>query len=1073
MPVPLTLLLVDDSETDRTIYRRFLGQDDRYSYQIIEFDQGEEALHWCQTHRADVILLDYQLPDLDGLEFLQALRQQSREAILPVAMLTAYGDTALVVEAMGQGIQTYLDKNQMTPEGLRQCVHRVLEQTQLKQQLGWQQEQQRLVATTALRIRQSLKLDKILKTAVQEIRSLLQTDRVLVYQFNPDWNGQVVVESVGEGWCQILGEIIDDPCFRTQWHEPYRQSRFSKIENIHTAAIQDCYRQMLLRFQVQANLVMPLLEGEQLWGLLIAHQCSGPRTWQEREIELLQQLSVQLAIAIGQAELHEQLQQELVQRQQTEIRFQAIFEQSPEGKVRFAPDGSVIAVNRAWEELWQTTAATLAGYNILEDPAVDVQGHRAGIRAAFAGETVRFPPFFRDPAQSNRPGRARWIDMLMYPIKSLEGQVLEVMTVTRDITDRIAAEQEQQRLIRLIENSSNFIGTATLDGQVTFVNPAGQALVGLEADRVTQTTIWEYQTPEENQRLQTMVIPAVLSTGSWLGEFEMRHFQTGELIPVECNIFTLKNAQTGEPEGIATVTRDLRERKQAERSLRENEEKLRLLIKYAPAGIAMFDREMRYIMASQRWVEDFSLDSVESLIHRSHYEVFPEIPERWRQVHQRCLAGAIEQCDSDLFVRSDGSQQWLRWAVHPWYTADAQIGGIIIFVEEISDLKRSEISLQQSEARLRLAQTASHSAAWDWDITTNHLTWSPEYYQLYRLDPSVAATYESWLQCIHPDDRVRVSQQTLQALESGPSEVRIDFRVMRSGEIRWFAGIGQVLYNPIGKPIRMIGLTIDITEQKQAEIALQELNTTLEQRIVKRTAEIQASNKELEDFAFIASHDLKEPLRTVRNFSTLLQMTCGESLDERGKDYLNRIDKATQRMQTLINDLLRLSRVATVTSPFGAVDLNQVMAQVIADLQGQIQQTGGQVQVAKLPTIEGDRGQLLQLFQNLVSNALKFHGAKSPVVKVYADTNLPPQNGGSYGNPQGYRLCVEDNGIGFEPKYRDRIFGAFERLHGRDRYEGTGIGLAICKKIVERHDGTIEAHSTPGQGATFILTLPQ
>jgi light-regulated signal transduction histidine kinase (bacteriophytochrome) len=221
------------------------------------------------------------------------------------------------------------------------------------------------------------------------------------------------------------------------------------------------------------------------------------------------------------------------------------------------------------------------------------------------------------------------------------------------------------------------------------------------------------------------------------------------------------------------------------------------------------------------------------------------------------------------------------------------------------------------------------------------------------------------------------------------------------------------------------------------------------------------SNAELEQFAYVASHDLQEPLRKIQAFGDRLKSKYGEALGERGGEYLQRMQNAAKRMQTLINDLLVFSRVTTKGQPFIPVDLAQVAREVVSDLDVCIERVGGHVELGDLPNTHADPLQMRQLLQNLISNGLKFHKEGTPTVKVYGQL-LDGM----------CRLTVEDNGIGFDEKYLDRIFTIFQRLHGRSEYEGTGVGLAICRKIVERHGGTIAAKSAPGQGATFIVTLP-
>jgi PAS domain S-box-containing protein len=450
----LTIVLIDDSEVDRATYRRYLMEDRDRSYQIVEFDNGEDALEWCQQNIPDIFLLDYFLPDMDGLELLQQLQQLTGRNTLPVIMFTGQGNLQIAVDLLKSGAQDYLDKSQITPQILQKSISYILRQSQLIREREWQQQQQQLLGKTALSIRDSLKLEDILNTTVREVKNILLCDRVIIFKFSAEWGGTVLVESVADDCMAILPLQIYDPCIGKDYVEPFKQGLITAKSDIYNSGISPCHIEFLESLQVRANLVVPITKGDELWGLLVVHHCTAPREWQASEIELLRQLSAQVSIAIQQADLFEQLQAELSERQLAEI------------------------------------------------------------------------------------------------------------------------------------------------------------------------------------------------------------------------------------------------------ALQENEQKLQLFIKYAPASIVMFDREMRYVAASQRWVDDFRLNSSESIIGRSHYEVFPNIPEQWKHYHQSSLAGAIEKCDEDFFVSLDGSEQWLRWEIHPWYRSNGDIGGIILFTENITARKQAQIALQQLNAEL-------------------------------------------------------------------------------------------------------------------------------------------------------------------------------------------------------------------------------------------------------------------------------------------------------------------------------------------------------------------------------------
>jgi signal transduction histidine kinase len=259
---------------------------------------------------------------------------------------------------------------------------------------------------------------------------------------------------------------------------------------------------------------------------------------------------------------------------------------------------------------------------------------------------------------------------------------------------------------------------------------------------------------------------------------------------------------------------------------------------------------------------------------------------------------------------------------------------------------------------------------------------------------------------------------------------------------------------------------------RNAAASAREAAADLERKVAVRTAELAqvnarllASNQALQEFASVASHDLQEPLRKIQAFGGRLANECADALDDSGRTYLQRMTSASARMARLIEDLLQYSRITTQAAPLADVDMAAVAREVIDDLQVRIEDTGAQVDVSALPTIRADRSQMYRLLLNLVSNALKFRRPEvDPVISITHEDDPAADM---------VEIRVRDNGIGFAPQYAERIFEVFERLHGRNAYEGTGIGLAVCQKIVQRHAGTLRAESDEGQGATFMVRLPR
>ncbi len=339
-----------------------------------------------------------------------------------------------------------------------------------------------------------------------------------------------------------------------------------------------------------------------------------------------------------------------------------------------------------------------------------------------------------------------------------------------------------------------------------------------------------------------------------------------------------------------------------------------------------------------------------------------------------------------------------------------------------------------------------------------------------------------WTQAVHPDDADHTRKIWQSCLATGQS-YEIEYRLQQNdGQYRWWLGLGLPLRdepNTNGKPgeiIRWFGTCTDIHDKKV-------FTADLEKQVAQRTSalqianfDLQRSNENLERFAYVASHDLQEPLRKIRSFGDILQTNYGSQLGE-GVDFLGRMQSAADRMSVLIKDLLTFSRIRTQRETFTPVSLTSVVRGVLGDLELAIQESSAVTDVGELPTVPGDAPQLRQLFQNLIANALKFQRPDLPprislTSQLVSLSDLPETIKPNSPASQFYAISVVDNGIGFDEKYTDRIFQVFQRLHGRSRYTGTGIGLAIVQKVVDNHNGAIQVTSRPDEGATFTVYLP-
>jgi two-component system CheB/CheR fusion protein len=386
-------------------------------------------------------------------------------------------------------------------------------------------------------------------------------------------------------------------------------------------------------------------------------------------------------------------------------------------------------------------------------------------------------------------------------------------------------------------------------------------------------------------------------------------------------------------------------------------------------------------------------------------------------------------------------------------------------------------SLRKSEEDLNRAQAVAHTGSWRLDMVRNELVWSDEAFRIFGVPKGTPLTYETFLSAIHPEDRETVDRKWTAAIRGEPYD--IEHRIVVGDQVKWVRERAELERDGQGALMGGFGTVQDITGRKAMEEKLRKSHDELELRVKDRTAELkkmyeeqkiyttllEQSNRDLEDFAHVASHDLQEPLRKIQAFGDRLAALQPHSDNDKARDYLERMQKAAARMQALVLDLLRYARVTSKPEPLIRLNLRAPVEDAAADLGVLLEETQGTIEIGDLPDIEGDQVQMRQLFQNLIANGLKYRSEHRPVIRIHYD----PLDSGPC-----WEIHVEDNGIGFDECYLGNIFKPFQRLHRKDSpYPGTGMGLAICRRIVERHGGSITAKSRPAKGSTFIVRLPK
>ncbi len=499
-------------------------------------------------------------------------------------------------------------------------------------------------------------------------------------------------------------------------------------------------------------------------------------------------------------------------------------------------------------------------------------------------------------------------------------------------------------------------------------------------------------------------------------------------------------------DGFHLFAKNTTARKTAEDALRESEARFRQLTDHLQQVLWLSEPangRMIYVSPAFDDVFGFSRERIYESAEVWEQSIHAEDRDRIREARlERQACGAYDE--EYRIVRQDGEVRWIRDRAFPILIEDQYSGRVAGIAEDITQARH----MQQ---QLLLSQRSFENLIMNCDVAM------------------LVTDSEGRVHFVNP-----AAQQLLRKRSNELLGNVFSFAVMEQerNEMTVFEGAQQVGVAEInlirtewdGEVAHLL-IFHDITSRKLAEAELHAY-----------ADELKRSNKELEDFAFVASHDLQEPLRKIKAFGDRLSKKYHTELGEEGQMYLDRMQNASMRMDALIRDLLTYSRVTTKGQPFKPVDLQAVVEEVLGDLEVRIEQSLGTVDVAPLPTIEADAMQMRQLFQNLIGNALKFRKkGVSPIVRVYAEP-VSERLSTIHDTPgpmtQMCRIMVQDNGIGFDEKYLDRIFEVFQRLHGRDAYEGTGTGLAVCRKIATRHHGSITATSAPDMGTTFIVTLP-
>lgn len=493
----------------------------------------------------------------------------------------------------------------------------------------------------------------------------------------------------------------------------------------------------------------------------------------------------------------------------------------------------------------------------------------------------------------------------------------------------------------------------------------------------------------------------------------------------------------------------------------------RAILESAVDGIVTFDTDGVVESANPAITRHFGVavsdlvgQSIELLIQRPSVEPLLAYLEGFRNA--RKVSPIYDIAFEVLHKHRDGRELYFMLSVSRFRLGGAQkFTGIL---HNLTESKAREKAIRIAKERFDLAVRGSSDGLWDWDIPTDEVFFSPRFKELIGFqDHEFENRYEVWEERLHPDDK----GPTLAALEQhlhghGPYDVEYRLRT-RSDDWRWFRARGQAIWDKEGEPTRMAGSLTDISEAKRSREELERFNEMLEERVAERTRELEAVNEELAQYAYVVSHDLKTPLRAINNYATFLGEDLPADLSGDLKEYFEGICGAVREAETLVNDLLDLSRIGRSTMDLETLDLadeTRACLEVFAEI------PDATVDVTvddDAGSLDSERTLLRQILLNLVGNGLKFNQSSPKSVQVHWRSL----------DAERVELSVRDNGIGIDPKYQERIFQVFHRLHTAAEYDGTGIGLAIVRKATLALGGELTLESAEGEGTTFSITLPR
>lgn len=680
----------------------------------------------------------------------------------------------------------------------------------------------------------------------------------------------------------------------------------------------------------------------------------------------------------------------------------------------------------------------------------------------------------------------KWVQMNVSRLVDSQDETQTMVIIAYDITEGMEAEAKlrasEERFRNIVTQAPVAIGI--LKGRTMIVETANASMLEIwgKAESIIGIPLLQALPELEGQGFMEL-LDQVYTSG-------IAHYGSGTSVQLHRRgrleeayfhfVYAPMRDDQSTVSGVIVIATEVTAQVNAKRALEVSEQRFRNLIEEAPVAISLFvGRDMLVELPNEKMLAFWGKNS--TIAGKPLREALPELAgQPFLQILDEVYSTGIEYVAQEdrceLVVDGQLGEYYFNVTYKPLRNAEGQVYAILDMTMDVTEQVLARRTIEESELRFRTLMEAISQMTWT-NTPTGDFTFVNQQWHAYTGLTLGQTKTSGWQAVVHPDDLLNTLAAYKKALTEGSTFVIENrYRRQTDGMYRWHLNRALPIRDEAGDIRVWVGTATDIHEQKQLEAELEQQIQARTEQLLASNQDLRRSNENLEKFAYVASHDLQEPLRKIQSFGDMLKNQYADQLGG-GAEYLERMQLAANRMSMLIKDLLTFSRISVRQEAAAAVSLNYIIADVLDDLEVAIEQGEAQVRVGSLPTVLGDASQLRQLFQNLLSNALKFRQVGvAPVIQIDSEKvaagMLPPSVKPGRLVADYYQINVTDNGIGFDEKYVDRIFQVFQRLHGRNGYAGTGIGLAICEKVAANHGGTITAISKPGQGAMFIVYLP-